>query len=596
MGHIRKGMGSRKVIAGEGLYVFSQQVNPIPAMPKNDNYNEQKFLDKIKGLEDEIKKLKSHKKYGLVWESEKEPEKVVLDCQNKIPVLKEVKDKAIETDKNKPVNILIEGDNYHSLSVLNYTHKGKIDVIYIDPPYNTGAKDWKYNNDFVDSNNAYRHSKWISMMNNRLRIAKSLLKENGVFICAIDENELNRLGLLLEDIFYNYEIHCVTIVHNPRGVQGKNFSYTHEYAYFVFTRGLSIIGSKQRDDVLEEELRDHGGESLRTNAKNCFYPILVKNNQIVGFGEVPNNNFHPKRKNIKREDKIIEVWPIDVRGIERKWVFARNTIEEIKEKLFVVNKNNGEIDIFRRKDTQKPKTVWIGKKYDASTFGSKIVNGLINTSFPFPKSIYNIKDCLECVVKKRKNAIMLDFFAGSGTSGHALALLNKEDKGNRQFILCTNNENGIAREVCYPRIKAVINGHKNYKDITGIQSNLKYFETAFVDVEKVSNVSDDNKIKLTYQAGEMIGLRENTLDEVEKNNWWQIFSDSKKYTAIYFREDKSQLKKLVDKLEKLNAKIVLYVFSWGKNEYKNEFSEYKNIRVEDIPEPIIEVYKEINKL
>jgi len=554
------------------------------------------LLEEIEKLKRQVKVLKSKKKYGLVWEEEKEPEQIVLDCQVKIPIVKEVKSREIISDKKKPVNILIEGDNYHALSVLNYTHKKKIDVIYIDPPYNTGAKDWKYNNNYVDINDLYRHSKWLSMMSKRLWLAKNLLKEDGVLICAIDDNEVNHLGVLLEQIFRNYEMNCITIVHNPRGVQGNNFSYTHEYAFFVFRKGLKVIGSKQRDEVLEEELRDHGGESLRVDARNCFYPILVKNNQIIGFGKVPDKNYHPKAKNVKKKNGVIEVWPIDVKGVERKWVFALQSVDEIKDKLFVGKKKNGEIDIFRRKDTQKPRTVWIGKRYDASTFGSKIVNGLTGTTFPFPKSIYNTKDCLECVIKDRKNAIVLDYFAGSGTTGHAVMLLNKEDEGNRKFILCTNNENNIAIEVCYPRIKKVIEGHKDWPDITKIPTNLRYFKTELLDIDHISHVSDEQKIKLTYQAGETIALREGTFEEVEKNEWWQIFKDGTKYTAIYFKEDKLKLNELVIKLSKIKEKIVLYIFSWGKNEYKNEFAEYKNINVEDIPEPIIEVYKEVNRL
>jgi len=554
------------------------------------------LLEEIEKLKKKIQTIKEPKKYGLVWEEEKEPEQIVLDCQIKIPILREVKTREIITDKQKPQNILIEGDNYHALSVLNYTHKKKIDAIYIDPPYNTGAQDWKYNNNYVDINDLYRHSKWLSMMSKRLWLAKNLLKEDGVLICAIDDNEVNHLGVLLEQIFRDYEIHCITIVHNPRGVQGNNFSYMHEYAFFVFRKGLKVIGAKQRDEVLEEELRDHGGESLRTDARNCFYPILVKNSQIIGFGKVPDKNYHPKSKNIKIKNGIIEVWPVDVKGVERKWVFALQSVDEIKDKLFVGEKKNGEIDIFRRKDTQKPRTVWTGQRYDASTFGSKIVNGLTGTTFPFPKSIYNVRDCLECVVKDRKNAVVLDYFAGSGTTGHAVMILNKEDDGRRKFILCTNNENNIAEEVCYPRIKKAIEGHKDWPDITKIPANLRYFRTELLDIDHISHVSDEQKIKLTYRAGEMIALREGTFEEVEKDEWWQIFKDGTKYTAIYFKEDKRKLNELVKKLSKLKEKVVLYIFSWGKNEYKNEFTEYKNIKVEDIPEPIIDVYKEVNRL
>ena len=525
-------------------------------------------IERLKAEVERLKKeLKKRKKYGLVWEDK--PEDVVEMCKEKLPVLKEVKNKEIITDKDKPVNLLIEGDNYHALSVLNYTHAGKVDVIYIDPPYNTGARDWKYNNDYVDINDAWRHSKWLSMMAHRLQLAKSLLKEDGVFICAIDENEFYRLGLLLEDIFKGFEVHCITIVHNPRGVQGNNFSYTHEYAYFVFRKGLKVIGSKQRDEVLEEELRDHGGESLRTDARNCFYPILVKNNKIIGFGEVPDKDFHPKGKNVKREDGTIEVWPIDRNGVERKWVFARDTINKIKDKLFVKEKNSGEIDIFRIKDVQRPRTVWIGPKYDASTFGSKIVNGLTGTQFPFPKSVYNTKDCLECVVKERKNAIVLDFFAGSGTTAHALLLLNKEDSGNRKFILSTNNENGIAEQVCWPRIKKVIEGHKDYPDITGIPANLKYFKTDFVDAEP----SDKNKIKLTHQATEMLCVKEGTFEKVIDNERFKIFKNSSHYTGIIW--DQSAITEFKEVIKNIKAKFSVYIFSLGDETFDEEFADIK---------------------
>ncbi len=547
--------------------------------------SKEKLLAEIERLKKELKKKK---KYGLVWEEK--PEDVVEMCKEKLPVVKEVKNKEIITDKNKPVNLLIEGDNYHSLSVLNYTHEKSIDVIYIDPPFNTGARDWKYNNNYVDINDAYRHSKWLSMMSHRLQLAKNLLRENGVLICAIDENEFYRLGFLLEDVFNGYEIHCITIVHNPRGVQGDNFSYTHEYAYFVFRKGLKVIGTKQRDEVLEEELRDHGGESLRTDARNCFYPILVKDNKIIGFGEVPDKNFHPKGKNVKRKNNVVEVWPIDSKGVERKWVFALQTINEIKDKLFVKEKKNGEIDIFRRKDTQKPRTVWIGQKYDASTFGSKIVNGLTGTSFPFPKSIFNTKDCLECVVKERKNAIVLDYFAGSGTTGHAVMILNKEDGGNRKFILCTNNENGISEEVCYPRVKKVIRGHKDYPDITGMPANLKYFRTDFVDAEP----TDKNKIKLTQQATEMLCIKEGTFESVLDKKDFKIFKNNSHYTGIIF--DQLAIPKFKKEIKNIRGKFSVYIFSLSDETFDEEFSDVKQkIKLSPIPEAILRVYRRIFK-
>ena len=562
------------------------------------------ILEEIEKLKRQVKILKARKKYGLVWEEEKEPEQIVLDCQVKIPILKEVKSKEIISNKEKPVNVLIEGDNYHALSVLNYTHKKKIDVIYIDPPYNTGAKDWKYNNNYVDINDLYRHSKWLSMMSKRLWLAKNLLKEDGVLVCAIDDNEVNHLGVLLEEIFKDYDIHCVTIVHNPRGVQGTNFSYTHEYAYFVFRKGLKVIGSRKLndDEIYWSNLRNWGGESSRTDARNCFYPIIIKNNKIIGFGDVPKNDFHPKKQTEEKDSKCY-VWPIDIQGVERKWRYARQSVESILN-LLRIKKSKDRLEIEIGKPYGTVKTVWQNSKYDASEYGTKLVHALVpETHFDFPKSVFNTYDCLAPIITERKNAIVLDYFAGSGTTGHAVMILNKEDGGNRRFILCTNNENnngngsgGIAEKVCYPRIKKVIEGHKDYPDITNIPANLSYFKTELLNIEHISHVSDEQKIKLTYQAGDMIALREGTFEEVEKDEWWQIFKDGTKYTAIYFKEDKKKLNELVKKLSKLKEKVVLYIFSWGKNEYKNEFTEYKNIRVEDIPEPIIDVYKEINRL
>jgi len=404
------------------------------------------------------------KKYGLVWDEEKTKEKFESDAEGKLPVLVEDKKKEIITDVDKPVNILIEGDNYHALSVLNYTHPKSIDIIYIDPPYNTGVKDWKYNNDYVDINDTYRHSKWLSMMSNRLKLAKRLLKDDGVLICAIDENERDKLGLL-EDFFGNHEIHCITIVHNPRGVQGKTFSYTHEYAFFVFHKGLKVIGHRhiREEAIYWRNLRDNGGESLRTDARNCFYPIIVENEKIVGFGEVVPQDIHPEKQTVKRGNQHY-VYPIDKNVIERKWRYARQSVEEIID-LLRAKKTKLGFEIELGKDFGTVRTVWQDRRYNANENGTKLVHNLVpDTHFDFPKSVFNTYDCIAPILYEREKAIVLDYFAGSGTTGLAVMILNKEDGGQRQFILCTNNENGIAQEVCYPRIKKVIKGHEDLKN------------------------------------------------------------------------------------------------------------------------------------
>ena len=290
------------------------------------------------------------------------------------------------------------------------------------------------------------------------------------------------------------------------------------------------------------------------------------------------------------------MWPIDINDIERKWSFSRNSIEEIKDQL-IFKKRKDRYEIYRQKDASPYRTVWVGSKYDANEYGSKLVNSIIDTNFPFPKSIYNVLECISATVGDNKNATVLDFFAGSGTTGHAVLELNKKDGGNRKFILCTNNENNICEEVTYERIKRVIKGYKNKKgeNVDGLGGNLSYYKTDLVNVDKLHKISDEAKIKVTYQAGEMIAVREDTLNEIEKNEWYQIFEGVNKKTAIYFKEDKSKIKELISKLEKEKIPAVLYVFGWGKNEYKNEYGS-SLIRVEDIPEPILEVYKEINRL
>lgn len=556
---------------------------------------------KVAELEAQIRKLKKSN-LGLVFEDKQED--VVEQSKSKVPVLKEVVKNRIDLSDEYPNNLMIEGDNYLALSVLNYTHKKNIDLIYIDPPYNTGAKNWKYNNDYVDKDDEYRHSKWLSFMRHRLTIAKDLLKDDGVLICAIDHNEQAHLGVMLDTIFPTYEKVCVTIIHNPGGIQGDNFSYTHEYAYFVFPQGSKLISRVDRDDVKATPLRDWGGdESKRDTAKNCFYPIIVKDKKIIGFGDVAPDNLHPKLANEKQRDGSIYIWPIDGNGVERKWRFARQTVEEIWGEL-KCEENKGEFVINRYKSQYRYKTVWTDKKYNANIFGTKLLREILpNCDFDFPKSLYTVYDCLLTVVRHRPHATILDFFAGSGTTGHAVLEMNKIDGGNRKFILCTNNENnnggkgGIAETVCYPRIKAVINGYKNKKGekVAGIPSNLFYYQTDLVDIEQIHKVPDEAKIRITYEAGEMIAVREDALNEVEKNDWWQIFEGKGKLVAIYFKEDKAKLADLITKLEKKNLPTALYIFSWGKNEYKGEYST-ANIRVEDIPEPIIEVYKELNRI
>jgi len=539
----------------------------------------------------EIKRLKKGKKFGLLWEDK--PEDVAELCKTKLPVLVDVPEKEISDGPDEPTNILIEGDNYHALSVLNYTHKGKIDVIYIDPPYNTGAKDWKYNNAYVDDNDAYRHSKWLAFMEKRLRLARNLLRPNGVLICTIDENEHASLGMLLQELFFDWEIVCITIIHNPGGIQGKNFSYCHEYAYFVYpTGGGEYISKVRRDDIDPTPLRDWGKESAkREAAKNCFYPIYIKGDGILGFGDVCKDSFHPSGPNVLRKDGTVEVYPIDKNGVERKWRFSRQSVEGIKEELLCQQIKN-EYVILRAKKDYRWKTVWTDGKYNANVYGTQLLNNIIQTKFPFPKSLYAVKDCIQAVIHNKTDSIILDFFAGSGTTGHAVLELNKDDDGNRKFILCTNNENKIAEEVCYPRIKKIMTGYKDSKGdkVDGLGGNLKYFRTDFVDADP----TDKNKKKLTEMATEMLCLKEGTFEKITNKKAFKIFKNTNHYTGIIF--DQMAISDFKEAIAKLKGKFSVYVFSLGDDSFEDEFKDIKQkVKLSPIPEVILRVYRRIFK-
>ncbi|MCI7436125.1 MAG: site-specific DNA-methyltransferase [Spirochaetia bacterium] len=350
-------------------------------------------------------------------------------------------------------NLIIKGNNLLALHSLKKEFAGKVKLIYIDPPYNTRnptADTFIYNNNFKDST-------WLTFMRNRLEIGKKLLSKDGCLIIAIDENEHSYLGVLLHELFdTEYEIHNITIVHNPRGVQGTNFSYTNESAYFVIPKGnKSIVDRKIAPDEIEwSTLRNWGTESERTDAKNCFYPIRVDKTtlNIIGFGDVSPDDYHPNGTNVMKGKEIL-VYPVDSKGVERKWRYAKQSVESIKH-LLRAREKSGVIDIEIGKDFGQYKTVWANPMYDANEYGTKIVKDLVpNCPFSFPKSLWNVYDCLYSVVGKDKEAIILDFFGGSGTTAHAVEELNKNDNGKRQFILCEQMD--YINTVTVPRVAEV---------------------------------------------------------------------------------------------------------------------------------------------
>uniref|UniRef100_UPI0026095B29 DNA methyltransferase n=1 Tax=uncultured Polaribacter sp. TaxID=174711 RepID=UPI0026095B29 len=372
--------------------------------------------------------------------------------------------------------LLINSENFQANLLLRARYKNKIKGIYVDPPYNAKSSEILYKNTF-------KHSSWLSFISNRISISKSLLKDtNGVFTIAIDENEQERLGLLLNNIFPNSNKTCVSVIHNASGIQGENFSYTNEFAYFIYPFGRRMIGQEKRnqEDADVRNLRDVTGEdSKREAAANCFYPIIIKDEKIIGFGDVCEDEYHPSSMNIERVDGSIEIYPIDPQGVERKWRFARQTVESIIDELSVTYiKKRGVYDIKRSKTNFNFKTVWSDSKYFANNQGTQILNNIVGKGlFSFPKSIYTVIDSIRAIEFGDEAPIILDYFAGSGTTGHAIINLNREDGKERKFILVEMGN--YFNTVTKPRTLKVSYSEKwkngKPQDKEGISQMFKYF-------------------------------------------------------------------------------------------------------------------------
>jgi adenine-specific DNA-methyltransferase len=430
-------------------------------------------------------------------------------------------------------NLIIKGNNLLALHALKEEFGGRVKLIYIDPPYNPPSQ----NNTFT-YNNSFNHSSWLTFTKNRLKAGKELLKDDGAYIIAIDENEVHYLGVLLDEVFSGFENHCITIVHNPRGVQGTNFSYTHEYAFFVFPKGKKIIGNRiiEEDEIDYSNLRNWGGESLREDAKNCFYPIIVdpKSSKIIGFGDVCSDDFHPEQREVKKNGKIL-VYPIDNNGVERKWRYARQSVEEIKD-LLRARVKSGQWDIEIGKNFGQYKTVWIDPKYDANEYGTKIVSELVpENRFSFPKSLYNVKDCIHAVVGHDKNAIILDYHAGSGTTAHAVIELNKEDDGNRQFIMVEQMD--YIKTITTPRVQKVFEKTDNADAF--IYFELKKYNQTFID--KTEEAKDSKTLLEIWEQMKAKSFLNYNVDIKKQDEHMEEFE------ALSLAEQKQHLCEILDK-------------------------------------------------
>ena len=341
--------------------------------------------------------------------------------------------------------VLVHSENFQALNLMQRRYREKIKCVYIDPPYNSKATEILYKND-------YKHSSWIALMQDRLSLPSLFMTDDGVLVSAIDENEHERLGMLLEQLFPGKEKTCVTIVHNPRGIQGKGFSYTHEFAYFLHNPGLSL-GQLELEESKAKPLMKTGFESERNTARNCFYPIYVNKEVVTKFGEVPNDSFHPKSGIIGLSDGEVELWPISSDGKERKWRYARQSIEQVADQLEIRRGRSDVPVIYLKKETESYRTVWDGAMFNAAEYGSTLLKNIIpSAEFSFPKSIWTVQHSLK-VSQPSKNDAVLDYFAGSGTTGHAVINLNREDGGKRKFILVEMAD--YFDTVLLPRLKKV---------------------------------------------------------------------------------------------------------------------------------------------
>ena len=550
-------------------------------MKQNDKVSELEN-EKLKAEIERLKKeLKKKKKYGLVWEEK--PEEVVEMCKEKLPVLKEVKNKEIITDKDKPVNLLIEGDNYHALSVLNYTHAKKVDVIYIDPPYNTGNKDFVFNDHYVDKEDAYRHSKWLSFMEKRLKLAKNLLKDTGVIFISIDDNEVAQLKLLMD---------------NPDLFGENNF-----VDYIVWEKKSSAKGVPPVNMLVNVH------EYIIAYQRSNKFSFLGEPRSLEGFSNPDNDPRGPWRNtNIKStvKDKSQVFTIIDPKtgnSFTDTWAYSKKEIERlIKENYLIFPKNkNGQVrkkEFYNefKKENMPIKSSW--GLFDNQKNTEMLKDILGDAIFLNPKPLDLLTYLLKSTIKE--DAVVLDFMAGSGTTAHAVLKLNKEDGGSRKFILCTNNEdnngNGykIAEDICYPRIKKVIEGYTgkiSKKKIEGLGGNLKYFKTDFVDYDEPT---DKNKIKLTKQATEMLCVKEGTFEEVLGQKDFKVFKNANHYTGIIF--DQVAIPAFKKAIKNIKGKFSIYVFSLGDETFEDEFKDIKQkVKLSPIPEAILRVYRRIFK-
>lgn len=573
-------------------------------MNSNDRANLIKRINTLEGLTDKERSallglLRENKTYGLVWEDK--PEDVEERLRDELPILTEVLERAIiSEDKDAPNHILIEGDNLEALATLAYTHEGKIDIIYIDPPYNTGNKDFRYNDSYVDKEDSYRHSKWLSFMSRRLKIAKKLLSDRGIIFISIDDNEQAQLKLLCDEVFGNKNFVADLIWSNQEGggsSDSKLFRIKHEHI-IVFSKDISQLDIKGVDITNEDRYKEEDeyskvrgkyylqklGMGSIQYSESLNYPIIAPDGSKI----YPSDNNNGK-KACWRWSKEKLNW-----GIENGFIVIKKSknIWTVYTKQYLNCDNNGEIII----RTQRP--LGIIDKF-SSTQAAKFLESIgLSKLFNYSKPTDLIKYLIDRFVDF--NPIILDFFAGSGTTLHATMQLNAEDGGRRQCILVTNNENNICEEVTYERNRRVIQGYTNAKgeEVEGLtKNNLRYYRTGFVGRSR----SMQNMRKLVNLATDMLCIKEDLYTEQKTfggqktyKGIFRYFDDGKKQMLVIYREE--AIDELVDIIYDLDIiqPIKVYVFSPSEDPWEGSFDDVSDkVELCALPQAIYNTYRRI---
>lgn len=563
-----------------------------------NKYELAKKITQLEGLTSEekaslVELLRSQKKYGLVWEDK--PEEIETRLVDELPVLTELPERAIVSDSpDAPNHILIEGDNLEALTALAYTHEGKIDVIYIDPPYNTGNKDFVYNDSFVDREDGYRHSKWLSFMNKRLQIAKSLLSSGGVIFISIDDNEQAQLKLLCDETLGNNNFLGMitratgTTTGQDTGSLGKACDYILVYSkqdnYKIGGIPLSekdlsrysLKDKKGNFSILQ--LRRTGGEDRREDRPTMFFPI-----------QAPDGS---------------DVYPYGPTGYESRWrVGPQKVLQMLKDDLLYFKKDkNGNWKVYYKfysdNKTKRPSNLWT--EVDGNKKAQiELKNVVPDVKFETPKPLDLILKILQ--ITSSKKSTVLDFFAGSGTTLHATMQLNAEDGGHRKCILVTNNENNICEEVTYERNKRVIQGYTTPKgeEVEGLHdNNLRYYRTNFLSRDK----SVKNMRQLVRLATDMLCIKNDVYTEAEfcgkhlNPNIARYFDNGQGNRMLVIYEERAiqLLVQLMAQTEDDGIKTMVYVFSPGADPYTDDFEDVADrVKLCALPSAIYEAYKRV---